>query len=218
MDGTRKLAVGAVVMATAAGGGALAANAATSQEESQALLNDVAEELGVEPSRLSEALRQAYENRIDEAVEAGELDESEAAELRERLRAGDVPLLRGLHGPRGHHGLHFRADLDAAASYLGVSEAELRESLRDGETLAEIAAEAGRSIDGLVDALVADARDRLDEAVEAGRLTEAQRDELAAGLEERITALVNGERPAFRGRWGDSPGTAPELSPERDSA
>jgi len=218
MDGTRKLAVGAVVMAAAAGGGALAANAATSQEESQALLNDVAEELGVEPSRLGEALRQAYENRIDEAVEAGELDESEAAELRERLRAGDVPLLRGLHGPRGPHGAHLGAGLDVAASYLGVTEAELRESLRGGDTLAEIAVGEGRSVDGLVDALVADARDRLDDAVEAGRLTEARREQLAADLEERITALVNGERPAFRGRWGDSPGTVPGQSPERDAA
>jgi transposase-like protein len=202
MDGTRKLAVGAVVMAAAAGGGALAAGAATSQEESQALLNDVAQELGVEPSRLSDALRQAYENRIDEAVEAGELGEDEAAELRERLRTGDVPLLRGLHGPRGHHRLHVGAGLDAAASYLGVTEAELRESLRGGDTLAELAVEEGKSVDGLVDALVAEASERLDAAVEAGRLTEARRVELAAELEEQITSLVNGERPGFRGRFG----------------
>ena len=214
MDGTRKLAVGAVAMAAAAGGGALAANAATSEEESQALLNDVAQELGVEPQRLSDALRQAYENRIDEAVEAGDLSADEAAQLRERLRAGDVPLLRGLHGPRSHHGPHLMGGLDPAASYLGVTEAELRESLRDGDTLAEIAVEEGKPVDGLVDALVAEARERLDAAVEAGRLTEARREQLAAELEERITALVNGERSAFRGRRG----TVPGLFPGRDAA
>jgi hypothetical protein len=213
MDGTRKLAVGAVVMAAAAGGGALAASAATSQEESQALLNDVAEELGVEPSRLSQALRQAYESRIDAAVEAGELDEDDAAELRERLRSGDVPLLRGLHGPRSHHGARLGVGLDAAASYLGVTEAELRGSLRDGDTLAEIAVEEGKSVDGLVDALVVESRERLDAAVEAGRLTGARRDELAAELEERIAALVNAEPPAFRGRFGHG-----ERRPGADAA
>ena len=199
MDNTSKLAVGAVVLAAAAGGGAIA-TAATPQEESDALLNDVAEELGVEPGRLGEALRQAYENRLDEAVEAGELSADDAAELRERLRAGELPLLRGLHGARGHHGLHFRAaGFDAAASYLGVTLEELRESLRDGDTLAEIAVEEGKSVDGLVDALVAEAKEELDAAVEAGRLTPAARDELFDGLEERITAVVNGERPAFDG-------------------
>ena len=214
MDSSRKLAVGAVVMAAAAGGGAIAANAATPEEESKALLDDVAEELGVEPSRLSEALRQAYENRLDEAVQSGELTQAEADELRERLEAGDVPLLRGLHGPGGHHGgLHVRAGLDAAATYLGVTEAELRESLRDGETLAEVARAEGKSVDGLVDALVAEAREKLEGAVESGRITAAQRDRLAADLEERITALVNGERPAFRGGFG-----LHGPPPERDSA
>ena len=215
MDRRRKLAVGAVAMAAAAGGGALAADAATPQEESQALLDDVAKELGVESSRLSEALRRACENRIDEAVESGELSDSEATELRGRLEAGEVPLLRGLHGSGGHRGAHPGAGLDAAATYLGVTEAELRESLRSGDTLAEVAEEQGKSVEGLVAALVAEARARLDDAVESGRLTEARRDELAEGLEESITALVDGERPAFRGGFGFR---GHGHGPERDSA
>jgi hypothetical protein len=194
MDNARKLAVGAVAMAAVGGGGAIAADAGTSQAESQELLNDVAEDLGVEPSRLSDALRRAYENRVDEAVEAGELSQGEAAELRGRLAAGEFPLLRGLHSPRGHHGRILGVGLDAAASYLGVTEADLRESLADGDTLAEVAVEEGKSVEGLIDALVAAARDRLDEAVETGRLTDERRDALAAGLEERITMLVNRER------------------------
>ena len=214
MDNRRKLAVGAAAMAAVAGGGAIAANAATPEEESESLLDDVAEELGVEPARLSDALTQAYENRLDEAVQSGELTQAEADELRDRLEAGDVPLLRGLHGPRGQHGgLHLHAGLDAAATYLGVAEAELRESLGDGDTLAEVARAEGKSVDGLVDALVAEAREGLDAAVESGRITSAQRDELAADLDERITAFVNGERPAFRGGFGFH-----GPLPERDSA
>ena len=90
----------------------------------------------------------------------------------------------------GHH--HF-ADLDAAASYLGVTEAALKTSLSDGSTLAEIAKEKGKSVDGLKAALVAAAKADLAQAVKDGRLTEAQQTEILADLSDRIDDLVNGE-------------------------
>ena len=58
----------------------------------------------------------------------------------------------------------------------------------------------GKAVDGLVDALVADAEKRLDDAVAAGKLTPAQADELADRLYHRMTDLVNGELP--RARFG----------------
>jgi hypothetical protein len=59
-----------------------------------------------------------------------------------------------LHGPGGPHG-----GLDAAATYLGTTADALRTQLQSGKTLAEIAnATTGKSAQGLIDALVADAR------------------------------------------------------------
>ncbi len=89
--------------------------------------------------------------------------------------------------------------LDAAATYLDLTEEELHERLRDGETLAEIAEDEGKPVAGLVDAMVAAAEEKIDDAVEDGRLTEERADELKQELEERITDLVNGER---RGPFG----------------
>jgi hypothetical protein len=48
-----------------------------------------------------------------------------------------------------------RAELAAAADYLGVSQSQLRASLRAGTSLAEVAASHGRSVTGLEQRLVA---------------------------------------------------------------
>jgi hypothetical protein len=192
-----KLAIGgAALVATVGAGGAIAATQLNPKQESQAVMNDVAEQLGVEPSELTAALEEALANRVDAAVEAGRLTEEQGAELKDRIEAGEVPLV-GLGGPGfGHRGaMHHIGDLDAAASYLGVTEASLMSALEDGKTLAELAEDRGKSVDGLVNALVDSAEAELEAAVDAGRLTDAQRDSMLSGLKERITSLVNGERP-----------------------
>jgi hypothetical protein len=85
--------------------------------------------------------------------------------------------------------------LEAAAEYLGLTERELYDELRDGKTLAEVAEDEGKSVAGLVDAMVAASVERIDEAVEDGRLSEEHAAELRRDLEESITELVEGERP-----------------------
>lgn len=191
--------------------GAIAANSAFSpSEESKAVIDDAASQLGVEPDALSGALRQAMKNRIDAAVAAGRLTEEAATELKERIGSEDFPLLgRGGHGPgfdgHGGPGRFARGEVHAAAaSYLGLTEAELREELAD-KTLAEVAKEQGKPVSGLVDAMVAAAEKSIDQAVADGRLTEEQADVMKSGLEERMTARVNGELgpgPGFHGGPG----------------
>ena len=171
-------------------------------DESKAIIDDAASQLGVAPSELSDALRQALKNRIDEAVEDGRLTEEHANELKERIDANEFPLLgafgfhgRGLHGGLGLGGFgHFRHFelFETAAAYLGLTEAELRDELRDA-TLSEIASERGKSVDGLVQQLVATQTKRIDDAVADGRITEEQAGDLKAELAERVEALVNGE-------------------------
>ena len=196
----RKLVAGAAVAGLAVAGGGAAAVAATQatspQEESKAVVEDAAKQLGVQPSELSNALKQALKNRIDAAVKAGRLTEAQGQELKQRIDSEAFPLLGpglrgGHHGPGGlfHHGL------DAAAAYLGITEAALRQQLEDGATLADAAKKANKSVDGLVDALVADATKKLDAAQAAGRITAAQKQEALKELREHVTALVNGQRP-----------------------
>lgn len=212
-----KIAAGAIAALTLAislgAAGAIAASRVLSADDGrQAVIDDAAKQLGVTPSALEDALKEALKNRVDDAVEAGRLTEEQGKALTERIEAGEAPLVLGGFGDRrfghfGHFGRlgHFGyfGSFETAAIYLDVTEAEIRERLVDGDTLAEIAKAEGKSVDGLVEALVAAASEKLDDAVADGRLTKERAAELKQGLEERTTDLVNGEfrapRFGFRG-------------------
>ena len=95
----------------------------------------------------------------------------------------------------------FKADhLESAAEAIGITVDELRTAIEGGKTIAQVAEDEGKDVDDVVAALVKAASDKLDAAVAAGTITEAQATERKADLEEHMTALVNGERPAFGGR------------------
>ena len=194
-----KFAAGAVAVATIVVGlgaaGALAASRAFSpSEESKAVIEDAATQLGVQPDALSDALKEALKNRIDAAVEAGRLTEAQASELKERIDSEDsVPLFNG-PGFRGHglgHFGHF-GNVTAAAAYLDLTEVELREQLEE-KTLAQIAKDEGKSVVGLIGALVNAAGKAIDQAVAEGRLTQERAAELKSALDERIESFVNAE-------------------------
>lgn len=207
----------ALTAAGLAGGGAVAVAQGGDVDpaaERAAFLEDAAERLGVEPDELETALREAAVARVDEAVESGRLTEEQAAELKERIRSGEfglpgIGLRGGPPGPGGpeHRGFgHGPGLLEPAADYLGLEGDELRDRLSGGDSLAEIAEAEGKGVDGLVDALVAAARERLDEALEDGRLDETELEETVERIRERVEALVQDRFPG-RGHRG-APGGA----------
>jgi hypothetical protein len=196
--------ISAAAAAIVGGGAAVAADRLSPTAESDAVVADAAKQLGVDASDLDAALKKALSNRVDAAVTAGEITKAQGDEMKARIAAGEVPLVGVGRGP-GHHrfGGHRLASLEAAATYLGVTEAELRTSLSDGATLAEVAKKEGKSVDGLEDALLAAAKADLADAVEDGRLTAAQQAKIVADLPDRIDDLVNGE---LHKRFGRGPG------------
>ena len=112
-------------------------------------------------------------------------DAEQAARIKEHIQSGELPLFFGAphrggsvpgFGPAHHHGL------DSAAEYLGLTEEQLRAQLRPKvRMLAQVAQAQRKSVEGLVDALVADFKTHLDAAVKAGRVTQAKADEILAG-------------------------------------
>lgn len=105
---------------------------------------------------------------------------------------------------RGPGGRNVTGDSEAAAAaYLGTTEADLETKVRAGQTLAQIAnATAGKSRDGLVNALVADATAKIDAAQSAGKITADQATQQKANLSTRIAQIVDatGPIPGRRGR------------------
>ena len=87
---------------------------------------------------------------------------------------------------------------DAAAKALGISESELHDQLRAGKTIADVAKAKGVDVQKVIDAMVADATERIDRAVTEGHLTADRAASLKEGLVEHITTLVN-EGARFKG-------------------
>jgi hypothetical protein len=204
MNAKGKLAIGASAVLVVAGGGVAvgATRFASPKEENQAVIADAAKQLGIEPSKLSDALKTALKNRVDAAVAAGRITRAEGDAMKARIDAGGPMLFPGAP-PNGFRHDGFRHDgpgLDAAATYLGLTEDQLRTELEGGKTLAQVATAHGKTADGLVGALVDAAGKKLDAAVAAGRLTRSEADSMLAGLKQRITDFVNGRfPPPFRG-------------------
>ncbi|HWB22925.1 MAG TPA: hypothetical protein VG652_08555 [Gaiellaceae bacterium] len=201
----RKLVAGVVTVAAVAGGGAAIAATQDSSPTatSSAIVSDAASQLGIQSSSLTAALKKAEENQIDAQVTAGTLTQTQADAIKAKIEAGTVPLVGvgrpggpgfGPGGPAGVGGPG--GNLDAAATYLGVTGAVLKTDLQNGKTLAQVATAQGKTVDGLVSALVTAAKSDLDTQVTAGNLTAAQEASIESDLTAHITDMVNGVRPA----------------------
>lgn len=160
----------------------------------------VAEAQGVPVDDLTASLVAAASERIDEAVADGKLDADEAAERKAGLEERVAEMVNrvpeegfGERGGRRGHGGFLRGGLDTIEETLGLSAEEIRAGFADGKTLADLAAEAGVSTDDLADALVAQATERLDEAVADGKLDEDRAATAKEQLEERIDAAIEAE-------------------------
>ena len=111
------------------------------------------------------------------------------------------------HGSRGMGGKHSSA---AVAAVLGMTEEEVHTAQHDGKTLATLASEKGVDVQTVIDALVADASTRLDQAVTDGKLTQAEADAKKAELPAKMAERVNSTRPAGgRGPGGHRGATPP---------
>jgi hypothetical protein len=113
------------------------------------------------------------------------------------------------------HRIGFENKLDAAAKALGVTTDELRSSLRDGKSIADVAKAENVDVSKVVDAMVSEAQSRIDAAVADDHLTQDQATKLKADLKEHITDLVNNTPPTGEGPFG--PGGFPPGRWEPDT-
>ena len=134
--------VGALAVAAVVSGGA--AYAATKddspQARSQAIVEDAAGTLGVDPAKLSDALKQALQKQVDAQVTAGNLTKEQADAIKKRIEDGTQPIFGGpgFGGPGKHfgHGCDARlrarpglrrhalaAGVEELATYLGLEPA-----------------------------------------------------------------------------------------------
>jgi hypothetical protein len=199
---TRKaLAIGIAALAVIGGGGAAIAASGSSSPSGQSFLDSVARHLGISSQKLEDATKAAAIDQVDAALKNGKMTQAQADELKAHIESGEFPPFLGpglffdhRFGPKGgdfHGGPPLFGDkLSTAADYLGLTEAQLRTKLNSGQTLAQIAKAQGKSVDGLKQTILADAKKKLDQLVKDGELTQGEADAMYARLQSHVDDLV----------------------------
>jgi hypothetical protein len=189
-------------------------------------LNRLAQNLGVTPDKLRDALKQTALQEIDAAVQAGRMTQAQADRAREAINNGTAggfgagPIFGGF-GPGGPGGMRggpggaggpggmfggMRAGHlgdDKIATFLGITQDQLRQELRSGKSLAQVATAHGKSADQLKTFIVTSITQQVNDAVRAGTMTQAQADRILNGLSARVDEMINhvpGQGGMRRGR------------------
>ena len=196
-------ATGLILLGGAGGVVAVASTQGSAGSGRQAYIDDVARHLNVTPGALTAAMKAAGDERIEAAVAAGRITQSQADALKQRIeQGGGVPFFghRFGGGGLGGHGV--------AAQYLGISAATLRSDLQAGKSLAQIASSTpGKSVEGLKAAIVSAEKARLEKAVSSGSITSQQEQERLSNLSTRIEAQL--QRTGVGGRHYGGSGFGP---------
>lgn len=189
---------------------------------------DVAKSKGGDVNKVIEAILAPEKAELAVKVQAGTIAQAESdrrlAAYTERVTAAVNRAGGPGHPGRGDkgHGLAPGAKLSAAATALGMTEAELRTALQSGQSIAQVAQAKGLDVTKVIEALVADAKADLAAKVKDGTITQAQADERAATLTQRVTDMVNRTGPSHPGgkggRRGPAPADAPAITPAQPAS
>lgn len=149
------------------------------------------------PAEMGTRLRESLQELVDAGTITAEQADAVTSHLVEnRPERGEFGEGRGPGGHHGGPGMFGRGVAsEALTDLLGLEAQELRQQLRDGATLAEIATAQGVEVQAVIDELVGELEERVDNAVENGRIDQAEADEKLADAEARITDMVNNGRP-----------------------
>jgi polyhydroxyalkanoate synthesis regulator phasin len=191
----------------------------------QTFWQTLADQLGTSVGKVQQAVRDALKAVVAQALKNGKLTQSQADAANSRIdqQQFNKPPFGPFLGPRGfgmgHGEFAAGAEINAAATKLGMTVQDLMTELRSGKTLADVAKEKNVSADDLKAAIITAITAQIDQAVTNGKLTQAQADQLKSNLNSQIDLNQSwpngGEFKGFgRGRgfgFGRPQQTTPQL-------
>jgi polyhydroxyalkanoate synthesis regulator phasin len=191
---------GAALLLAALGGVAVA----SAQDEGQSgqgfsfaqiFLDRLAQRLGIGRDELVQAMRDAANGTVDDALQQGRITQEQAQRLRDRIAQTEPGFPwgwgKGRWGVKAARGVV----LQSAAQVLAMSADDLRAELRQGKSLAQVAQEKGMSVDDFKSRLLSQVDQQLSQLVQQGRLTQQQADQLKQRLHNNIDEIVNAQCP-----------------------
>ncbi len=157
-------------------------------------LAQVATAKGKSVDGLESALLSALRSRVEAAKAAGKLDAARADRLLQRAPQLVDRIVNAKPRARKSLARGARGLLKVAATYVGLTNAQLVAELRSGKSLAQVATAKGKSVDGMEQALLAALKKKVDAAVAAGTLDAARAQTLLERAPARIERIVQRTR------------------------
>ncbi|MFN0096447.1 MAG: hypothetical protein ACKVVT_16935 [Dehalococcoidia bacterium] len=159
-------------------------------------IDQVLTENGLDPDTIEAALLAELDAKLDERVADEKITREKADELAAKAATGLDKLMSATPDPDRRGGGHLsqgvRGLLKVAADTIGVTPQELATELKEGDTtIAEVATQNGVDPQDVIDAMVAAANAKIDEAVANNKITAEKGDELKERSADRIAKIVN---------------------------
>ncbi len=189
-------------------------SAAGRQAEMDAYLQKLAANLGIDVTKLTDALERTAKDQVAADLASGKITQAQADAANARIdsgqfRFGPMGGGTGSHGEKGRGGL--RMDDAALATFLGIDQATLRTERQAGKSLATIASDHGKSRDALKAFLTSQETAKLTTAVSDGKMTQAQADarlqQFTANLDQMIDSTGGPHGFEGNGPRGNQNGT-----------
>ncbi|MFC5530390.1 hypothetical protein [Cohnella yongneupensis] len=176
-----------------------------------ATLAEIAEQQGVSRESLKKAMTDAFNKQLEERKQ-------EYADNLDKLIDSDLKA-------SGHKFEKFdmversNIDLSSVATALGISTVDLKTSLGEGKSLADMAKEKGVDVQKVIDAIAASMTSNINQAVKDGKLTQDEATKRLAEVPTIASKVVNGAMPDGKrgghrahGFGGDRDKGAPDAS------
>ena len=190
-----------------------------SKNYAQVFVDKLAGILKLTPAQTQDALKQAQLQTVDQMLADGKITKAQADAMKARINAGQG--LGAVGGFGRHDGFKTSmkvlqdlktAELNAAASALHLSPANLQSALRSGKSLSDLETQQNVSDAAVKAAMKNAAKGVLDSAVKAGTITQAQADALLSRVGGGLKPRSHKQAPG-----GQSP-TTPTPSPAQSPA
>jgi hypothetical protein len=190
----------------------------------QVFVDKLAAILHLTPSQTQDALKQAELQTVDQMLADGQITKAQADAMKARINAGKGlgPIGGFAHKPgafAGSRGLMrdlMTAELNAVASALHMSTADLQSAIRSGKTLSDLETQQHVSDSAVKTAMKNAAKGVLDGAVKAGTITQAEEDAILSRVGSGGFGFGFGHK-RFGGRAPEAP-AAPGQSPSQSPA
>ncbi|WP_274649143.1 hypothetical protein [Paenibacillus humicola] len=174
-------------------------------------LAQIAQDQGVTRDQLKQALTDAFDKQQAQ-------QKQQFTDNLDKLVDGQMKMKPG-KGGMGKRMMGVQFDLSAISSQLGLTQQELKDDLKSGKTIADLAADKSIDVQQLIDAEKTAIVDQINQAVTDGKLTQAQADKQIANAEAIAEKIVNGAGTSkWPGHWKSAGGQQGASSQQDSSA